>query len=225
MHVKEYTLENFLVIVGAFNNVETDAIVNALGSLNLGQNLVRFIELLPKSRIMTTKVWATICQRMVHRATPQGGVISPLFWNLAVNSLLRGLEHSGNDVIAYVCPQTLSYKFKLLRSIILVWCRDFGLSINPSKTDTILFIKTHKISDFFLPSICRTRVTLSPEVKYLGLILDTNLNWRANLAGRARKATCAAYCYSRWGLRRRSGSTLRSSNPTTCTMLLSGGLL
>ena len=41
-----------------------------------------------------------------------------------------------------------------------------------------------------------TRLTLSPEVKYLGLIFDPKHNWKANPAARARMA-CAAYCCSR----------------------------
>ena len=41
------------------------------------------------------------CQRMVHKGTPQGGVLLPLLWNLAVKSLLRGLEYIGNDAIVY----------------------------------------------------------------------------------------------------------------------------
>ena len=60
MHVKEYIII-FLDIESAFNNVDPDAIVRALGSLNLGQNLVRFIEILIKSRIITSKVGATNC--------------------------------------------------------------------------------------------------------------------------------------------------------------------
>ena len=96
-----------------------------------------------------------------------------------------------------ICPQTLSDKLNLALSIVLDWCRDLGLPINPSKTDTILFIRSYKIPYFSLPSICEIRLTLSSEVKYLGLILDPKLNWRANLAARARKATCAAYCCSR----------------------------
>ena len=87
-------------IEGAFNNVDTDGIVRALDSLKLGRNIVRFIELLLKSRI-----GANNCQRMVGRVTPQGGVLLPLLWNLAANSLLWVLEHSG------LCRRHCNYRF------------------------------------------------------------------------------------------------------------------
>ena len=86
---------------------------------------------------------------MVRRGTTQGTVLSPLLYNLAVNPLLRGLEYSGNDAIANaddiviaesgIYPQTLSDKFNLALSIVLDWSRDFGLSINPAKTETVLY--------------------------------------------------------------------------------------
>ena len=66
-------------------------------------------------------------QRMVCRDTLQGGVLFALLWNLAANSLLRRLEHSGKHVIAYaddiaaleICPKTLSVKLNLALSIVL----------------------------------------------------------------------------------------------------------
>ena len=148
----------------------------------------------------------------------QGGVLLPLLWNLVVNLLLRGLEYSGNDAIADagdiaiaglgICPQTLSDKLNLALSSVPNWCIDFGLSINASKTDTILFTRSYKIPTFSVPSVCGTRFRLSPDVKYLDLILDPKFNWRANLAARTRKVACAAYCCSRaigtrWSLRLR----------------------
>ena len=126
MHGKEYTVAIFLNIEGAFNKVDQDAIVSALGSqpgTESGQNL----------------------------------------WNLAVNSLLRGLKYSGNDATAYtddiaiaasgICPPRLPDELNLALSIVLDWCREFGLSINSSKTDTIRFFRRYKILTSLL-SIC-----------------------------------------------------------------------
>ena len=70
MLVREYTLAIFLDIKGAFNNVESDAIARALETLSLERNIVRFIELLLKSRLVTSTVGAMNCQRMVRKGTP-----------------------------------------------------------------------------------------------------------------------------------------------------------
>ena len=68
VEIREHTLAIFLDIEGAFSNVDPEVI--ALNSLNLGRNIVRFIELILKSRLVTTNVGATNCQRMVRKGTP-----------------------------------------------------------------------------------------------------------------------------------------------------------
>ena len=52
-----------------FDNIDPVAIVRSLGSLNLGQNIVRFIELLLKLRITTSTVGISNCHRIVCRGT------------------------------------------------------------------------------------------------------------------------------------------------------------
>ena len=56
LHFKEYTKTIFLDIEGIFGNVNLAAIAGALNSLNLEQDLVRFIELLYKLRVVTSTV-------------------------------------------------------------------------------------------------------------------------------------------------------------------------
>ena len=73
LHVKEYTLAIFLDIEGAFNIFNSNAVARALDSLNLDQYLVWFTELLLNSRIITSTVAPSQCQRIVCRGTPQGG--------------------------------------------------------------------------------------------------------------------------------------------------------
>ena len=64
-----------------------------------------------------------------------------------MNSLLRGLDSTGNDAIAYANDVAIAASDKLISelSLVLGWCRDFELSINPSKIDGILFSRRHKI--------------------------------------------------------------------------------
>ena len=100
---------------------------------------------------------------LVCRAAPQGGFLSPHLWNLSVNSLLRRPEYSTSNAIAYVddltiiasemCPQTLSDKLNLALSIVLNRCRVLRLSVNISKTNTILSTRRYRVKAVTLPSI------------------------------------------------------------------------
>jgi len=85
----------------------------------------------------------------VNRGTPQGGVLSLLLWNIAVNKLLRILEKGGCKVVAYAddvaiifnekYPQThcdlMTAKLKILSE----WTIENGLGVNPSKTELVIF--------------------------------------------------------------------------------------
>jgi len=51
--------------------------------------------------MVTATVGTSTQTRLVNRGTPQGGVLSPLLWNIAVNKLLRILEGGGGKVVAY----------------------------------------------------------------------------------------------------------------------------
>lgn len=75
-----------------------------------------------------------------------------------MNSALKRLKTSGNNAIdnditiaaSEICLQMLSDKLKLALTIIFrfYWCREFKSTVNPSKTDTIIFTKRYKIPNF-----------------------------------------------------------------------------
>ena len=67
----------------------------------------------------------------------------------------KAIAYAGDIAIAAlrIYPQTLSDKLNMALSIVLDWCRDFGLSINPSKTDTMLFTRRYMIPFPFLASV------------------------------------------------------------------------
>jgi len=53
------------------------------------------------SRMVTSTLGISTQTRFVNRGTPQGGVLSPLLWNIAVNKLLCYMEVGGCKVVAY----------------------------------------------------------------------------------------------------------------------------
>jgi len=95
LSIKEYILIAFLDIEGAFNNVFPTAITESLTELGVEPSMVRLIHKLVISRIFTATLGTSTQTRLVNRCTPQGGVLSPLLWNIAVNKLLWILEGGG----------------------------------------------------------------------------------------------------------------------------------
>jgi hypothetical protein len=72
------------------------------------------------------------------------------------------------------------------------WCRDVGLSVNPDKTATILFTRKRNIDSHRDIHLFGKNLALVNHVKYLGIILDSKLNWNLHVEERIRKA-CMAF--------------------------------
>lgn len=70
-------------------------------------------------------------------------------------------------------PNTLSERTELALKLLVEWAEASGLSINPSKTELILFHKGYKTPSFKLPNLKGAPIQLSNQAKFLGVILDS----------------------------------------------------
>jgi hypothetical protein len=85
------------------------------------------------------------------------------------------------------------------------WCSEVGLSVNPDKTGLVAFTRKRKLQGFFEPQFFGVKLSLLESVKYLGVILDSQLTWGEHVEVRVRKAhnllwTCRRACGVGWGL-------------------------
>ena len=95
----------------------------------------------------------------------------------------------------------LEHGLNMLRS----WAKTNGLNINPTKTDLVLFSRKRNIPQFNEPMIDGTPIKLSEQAKFLGVIFDKKLNWKANIESRTKKGYAALYSCKNllgksWGL-------------------------
>lgn len=212
--VRQYTMVAFLDIEGAFNNITPDSIVVALSSLGVNQAIISLVRNLLTSRRIISEMGTSVKSRFVNRGTPQGGVISPLLWNLALNVVLALLEASGCKIVAYaddvaiivtgMCPSTLRDILQRCLGVLNRWAADCGLGINPTKTELVLFTRNTKVVPIRPISLNGTVIPFSDEAKYLGVLLDRKLNYKRNIEERVKKATVALYSCrgaigKRWG--------------------------
>ena len=200
---KEYTLIAFLDIEGAFNNVLPEAITEALTNLGIENRLVGLISQLLTCRAVTSTLGSSTLTRYVSRGTPQGGVLSPLLWNLVVNRLLCDIEGGGCQLVAYAddvamiftgkYPQTLCDLMTVKLSNLAAWADKCGLGVNPDKTELVLFTRRYKVPTLIPPKLKDSALSFSDSAKYLGLVLDKKLDWNQSTHDRCRKATIALY--------------------------------
>jgi len=89
-----------------------------------------------------------------------------------------------------------------------LWCGGLGLSVNPDKTGLVAFTRKRKLTGFFEPRLFGKTLQSSMSVKYLGVILDSRLNWKEHVDVKVKKAqnlmwACRRACGVMWGLKPR----------------------
>jgi len=67
--------------------------------------------------MVTSTLGISTQTRFVNRGTPQGGVLSPLLWNIAVNKLLCYMEGGGCKVLAYADDVAIIFSGKFPHAI------------------------------------------------------------------------------------------------------------
>lgn len=212
---KQIALCAFLDIEGAFDNTPTRTLVQGLTGKRVDQTTVRWVEAMLSNRKAKVSLHGTSLEVFTTRGCPQGGVLSPLLWTLAVDQLLHKMAELRIDTQGYAddlviivrgfCQSMISYIMQRAMNIVDKWCRDNELAINAAKTVVVPFTNKRQLADLVKPQLNGTPIEFSKEVKYLGVTLDQKLTWNSHLIATLHKAKIALGISSRlagktWGL-------------------------
>ena len=99
-----------------------------------------------------------------------------------------------DDGVLLVCGKFLNTVCDAVQRVLCGverWCHDKTLSVNPNKTEMILFTRRYKPEQLKVIYFFNEELKLSQSVKYLGVILDPKLSWKAHLDSRCQKAIIA----------------------------------
>lgn len=211
---KTLCLAAFIDIEGAFDKTNFTNIHLALTKHRVEPTLVDWILNMLQMRAVRVDMQGDT-RGIVVRGCPQGGVLSPLLWNLVANDLITRLNKQRFFTVGYADDLTIlisghftSVACNIMNNALKVveaWCAENGLSVNPTKTELVLFTNKRNLGMYQLPSLFGTQLSLSDEVKYLGITLDSKLNWAKHLDNKIKKATisfwqCRKMIGKTWGL-------------------------
>lgn len=208
---KGFCLGTFVDIEGAFDKTKFIKIKDALHRHGVCTTLITWIDNMLQNRIILL-VEGAAQKAIVAKGCPQGGVISPLLWNMVVNDLISTLNKNHYYTVGYADDLAILISGKFVNTIceltnaalkiVEQWCGENGLSVNPAKTELVMFTNNRVFGYYKLPKLFNTELQLACEVKYLGVILDSKLNWGAHMEARL---TTATICF--WQCRRMIGKT------------------
>jgi len=212
---KEIALATFLDIQGAFDNTSHLSILKALRDTGLNYTLYLWIETLLSDRTIQMNIFDESLEKKTTRGCPQGGVLSPLLWNLVVNSLIKHLNDRGyytqgyaDDIVILILGNDFNITCELMQnalSYVSKWCTERNLKASPQKTNLVPFTRKRKWEGFFIPKLFDEQINVASEVKYLGLYLDQKLTWNKHIDYKINQAkkcimTCRRMLGKNWGL-------------------------
>ena len=203
----------FLDIEGAFNNAQIGSMIQATLQRDVNPNLSQWIGTLLSTRIVESTQLGKTRSKKVTKGCPQGGILSPLLWNLIVDSLLKKNTGTGVHMQAYaddvallitgphisVLGEIIQHNLKSIEK----WAVTHKLRFSPKKTEVIAFTRKRvRLPELRLYG---EGLAYSKQVKYLGVTLDHKLNWTPHIKMVTQKATMALYRCRRaigptWGI-------------------------
>jgi ribonuclease HI len=184
----EYALGVFLDIQGAFDNVKPSSIVQGMKDKGIDSSIIKWYNHYLRNRAVTVSYKGITTERRLTLGTPQGGVLSPLMWNLAFESFLDlfktgpvrccGYADDAGLVITGANPLTMQTKMQNAINLSLEWGQRNGLTFSASKTVCVLFNKKHKPVIPPKLTIGEQQLDYDDTVRYLGINLDSKLSMR-----------------------------------------------
>jgi len=131
-----------------------------------------------------SKLFSIIC------GVPQGSVLGPLLFILYSNDLPGSIQCTtcilfADDTTIYVSGRNITELYKLVNQDItslVEWFTVNKVSLNKCKTHHVLFSKTKNVkSDTHVLKLDNTIINRVKCVKFLGLLIDENLNWHERI--------------------------------------------
>lgn len=215
--LKEYrycTLISF-DIQGAFDNINWEALDEAIDELEIDQYLKNILKTFKSNRFIQDE--NSLSFFSISKGCPQGSCLGPVLWLLIANiilkrfSLIHPLIWAFADDFVVICSASsrseLEQKVNSLIKLFNDICNSLHLVVSADKTKALL-LGSHTM-DRRRPifKLNNDRIEIVNNLKYLGIYLDSKLNWFTHLNNLKEKVSTFTYKlkkvnFPNWGVRR-----------------------
>jgi hypothetical protein len=188
----------FLDVAKAFDTVGVDGLLYKLTVPNFPSYLVKTISSYLSSRTFKASFQsATSIIRRMRADVAQGGIISPVLFNLYVNDMPTPSQHfelalyaEDTAVIATSRqPALLVWYLETYLSDLERWLSEWRIAINVSKISAMLFVKNgRRVPKPRSLRLFREPIEWVDTARYLGVTLDRRLTWSKHIDQVKKKA-------------------------------------
>ena len=181
----------FLDVEKAFDAVWLEGLKYKLGRPEIGipTKIIRLLSSFLTNRHLRVHQNSAISNKIELKAgTPQGSALSPLLFIFYVNDTPKPppgvlISKFADDMAAWAIQKQEKRAEKLIQKhldSLSEWCNKWKIKLNPSKTQVGLFTNSNNTKEITL-NLGRVPLTVSNEIKFLGLTFDRKLTWRHHI--------------------------------------------
>ena len=188
---KKQVLAVFFDLEKAYDTTWKHGILSDLFDLEFRGRLPIFIQNFLSDRHFQVKSGSTFSNSYLQEnGVPQGSILSPMLFNLKINNIMKSVSNNANaslfvdDFAVYIEGKHLKHlerSMQLCINKIQKWVAENGFKFSISKTTCVHF---HKQRIYTEPTLHLDgqAIPVKDEVKFLGLIFDQKLNFKAHVA-------------------------------------------
>lgn len=190
---KKYVGVLFLDLSKAFDCVNHNLLLSMLSRFGLDENSVRLIQSYLSNRMQRVKLSQSVISDIqeIFCGVPQGSILGPILFDIYINGLSKQIDaivsQYADDTAVIRSSESIQHLVQLLTSDLIklvAYFKSIGLILNIQKTDYLLFGYNgpgldHQGDDPRIIIPGSEPIIPSTEAKYLGIIIDSKLNFDA----------------------------------------------
>ena len=217
---KQYCLVATLDVRNAFNTANWSRIIEALTGMGVPHYLCKTVCSYFQDRML---IYDTEEGEKSHRITggvPQGSVLGPLLWNVMYDGVLRLQVPDNVQIVGFADDLAVVVTGKLISDVevagstaiakIMDWLVSRGLNLAEHKTEAVLISSRKKMETANI-TVGATDIKTKEHIKYLGVVIDSRLSFKAHLDYTHEKVAKACTALARMMPNRRGPRQARRS--------------
>ncbi len=198
---KKFSCGVFVDLEKAFDTVNHSILISKLENYGIRGNANNWISSYLGNRAQQVSLDGVLSAKAnITCGVPQGSILGPLLFTIYINDMHNALKHcivhhfadDTNLLYSHANPKVLKRVMNSELKILFEWLCANRLSLNVAKTEFIIFRPpSTQLKERIVLRLNQTNIFESTKIKYLGIILDSRLNWKHHITELCKKLSRA----------------------------------